>query len=157
MYGTTESGGLDGDGAIYRLTAGGALQITSQPATQLAFTGDDVAFSVATFGAGPVTYQWRRNGHPLTNGGNLSGCTSRTLMLTNIGTTDAALYSVVVSNSFGAVTSAGAALEIIVSPPVITTQPASQTILAGSIATFFVEASGDEPLSYQWQKDGTNL
>ena len=39
----------------------------------------------------------------------------------------------------------------------ITTQPASQTVTAGQTATFTVVASGSAPLSYQWQKNGTNL
>jgi len=44
------------------------------------------------------------------------------------------------------------------SPPpqavVITTQPASQTILIGRTATFSVAASGTGPLQYQWSKNG---
>jgi len=37
------------------------------------------------------------------------------------------------------------------SPPTITVQPASQTVVAGNPATFSVTASGDGALSYQWQ------
>lgn len=42
-------------------------------------------------------------------------------------------------------------------PPTITTQPASQTILAGQTATFSVTASGTAPLNYQWQKNGATI
>src|SRR5438876_699945 len=35
--------------------------------------------------------------------------------------------------------------------PVITTQPSSLTNIAGTTATFSVEATGTEPLHYQWQ------
>ncbi|MBI1760633.1 MAG: putative Ig domain-containing protein, partial [Acidobacteria bacterium] len=41
-------------------------------------------------------------------------------------------------------------------PPVITTQPASQTIAAGASVTFSVAASGTN-LSYQWRKNSSNL
>jgi hypothetical protein len=41
--------------------------------------------------------------------------------------------------------------------PTITTQPASQTVTAGQTATFSVAASGTAPLSYQWQKNGSNI
>jgi glucose/arabinose dehydrogenase len=41
--------------------------------------------------------------------------------------------------------------------PVITSQPASQTVTAGQPATFSVAASGANPLSYQWKKNGTNI
>ena len=41
--------------------------------------------------------------------------------------------------------------------PSITTQPVSQTALAGSTMVFSVTAEGAGPLSYQWQFNGTNL
>jgi len=41
--------------------------------------------------------------------------------------------------------------------PSITTQPVSQTVTAGQTATFLVAASGEAPLSYQWQKNGTSI
>lgn len=41
------------------------------------------------------------------------------------------------------------------SPPLITTQPTSQSVLLGSQATFSVVATGSVPLSYQWYKNGT--
>lgn len=42
-------------------------------------------------------------------------------------------------------------------PPSIIAQPQSQTVFVGSNATFSVIASGDPPVSYQWQKNGVNL
>jgi hypothetical protein len=39
----------------------------------------------------------------------------------------------------------------------ITAQPANQTVTAGQTATFAVVASGSVPLTYQWQKSGTNI
>ena len=36
------------------------------------------------------------------------------------------------------------------SPPVITSQPANQSVIAGGAATFSVSANGTQPLSYQW-------
>ncbi|HLY11134.1 MAG TPA: malectin domain-containing carbohydrate-binding protein, partial [Planctomycetota bacterium] len=52
-------------------------------------------------------------------------------------------------------------LEIIASGggsgPTITTQPSNQTVTAGQPATFSVTASGTAPLSYQWQKNGTDI
>ena len=46
---------------------------------------------------------------------------------------------------------------IITNPPVITTQPQSQTVVEGSNVTFSVTATGCLPLSYQWNCNGTNL
>src|SRR5207244_983285 len=41
--------------------------------------------------------------------------------------------------------------------PAITTQPASQMVVAGQTATFTVTATGTAPLSYQWQSNGTAI
>ncbi len=157
LYGTTQNGGASGWGAIFRLSIDSPLQITQQPQPQLAFAGDAATFSVATFGSLPVSYQWLKNGTSLSDGGNLSGSSSRRLTLTNIGVADAAMYSVVVSNLYGAVTSAGARLEVIFSPPYLISGPEAQTVLVGATATLSVEAGGDGPLSFQWQENGTNL
>ncbi len=45
----------------------------------------------------------------------------------------------------------------VVTVPVITQSPASQTVTLGQPANFFVLASGVPTLSYQWRKGGTNL
>ncbi len=42
-------------------------------------------------------------------------------------------------------------------PPNITVQPASQTVDAGSSASFLAVASGPEPLAYQWRRNGIDL
>ena len=42
-------------------------------------------------------------------------------------------------------------------PPVITAQPGSQTVPAGSNVVLSVTANGVTPLSYQWSFNGTNL
>ncbi len=41
--------------------------------------------------------------------------------------------------------------------PTITVQPIGQESSAGSVVTFTVVAVGDEPLSYQWRKEGIDL
>jgi hypothetical protein len=41
--------------------------------------------------------------------------------------------------------------------PVIKTEPANQSVNVGQTATFSVLAIGSTPLSYQWQKGGTNI
>jgi hypothetical protein len=42
-------------------------------------------------------------------------------------------------------------------PPFIITPPADHTVPFGSNVVFAVSASGSNPLSYQWRKDGTNI
>ncbi len=157
LYGTTQTGGSAGDGTVYKLSINGPLQITGQPQDQSAYIGGNALFTVATSGSAPVFYQWQQDGVDLTNGGNISGANTATLRITNITADAAAFYSVMVSNGFSNLTSDYAVLEVILSPPKITTQPASQTRVAGTTAMFSVGVMGDQPLFYQWQKNGTNL
>ncbi|HTL59116.1 MAG TPA: carboxypeptidase regulatory-like domain-containing protein [Candidatus Limnocylindrales bacterium] len=42
-------------------------------------------------------------------------------------------------------------------PPSISTQPAGQTVVAGTSATFLVVAGGSSPLSYQWRLNGNSI
>lgn len=41
--------------------------------------------------------------------------------------------------------------------PAITTQPQNQNVAAGGSVTFTVQATGTEPLSYQWRFNGTDI
>ena len=42
-------------------------------------------------------------------------------------------------------------------PPKITTHPADQTVVEGETATFTIVATGLGTLTYQWQRDGTDI
>ncbi len=42
-------------------------------------------------------------------------------------------------------------------PPTITSQPQSDTVVAGDAASFSVTATGSTPLYYQWRKNGTPI
>jgi hypothetical protein len=97
----------------------------------------------------PLAYQWRFNGT------DLSGATDATLLLTNVQPAAAGVYSVVVTNAFGAVTSSNAVLSLI--PLLITAQPQDQIRWPGATAAFCVTVQANAPLVYQWQFNGTNL
>jgi hypothetical protein len=127
-----------------------APTITAQPVNATVLAGQSVAFSVMTTGTPAPTYQWRRNGAAL------AGQTSVTLSLSNVSASDAGNYDVVVTNSAGAVTSVAAVLTINVAPT-ISSQPASQVVAQGQIATFSVSATGTPAPTFQWRKNGTSI
>jgi uncharacterized delta-60 repeat protein len=85
--------------------------ITAQSGNQSVAAGLTVDFSVYAIGTAPLLYQWSRNGAPLAT------ATNWLLTLTNVQASDAASYSVVVSNSFGTRTSAVASLTVNLSLP----------------------------------------
>lgn len=157
LYGTTQNGGANGQGTIFRLSVISAPHITAQPASQSMYEGADVAFSVAVIASPQIYYQWRRDGTNLGNFGHVSGATARVLRLSGVTPGDVGNYSVSVSNTLGAVTSSDALLQVAVSGPIIVTQPTNQTVAPGTNVAFSVTATGNQPLTYRWQKDGNTL
>ena len=124
--------------------------ITTQPASQTVSVGANANFSVVASGTLPLGYQWRFNG------ASIAGASASSYTKVNVQTNDAGNYSVVVSNVAGTVTSSNAVLAIN-TPPTITGQPQSQTVIAGNNASFSVTATGTSPLYYQWRSNSTNI
>jgi alpha-tubulin suppressor-like RCC1 family protein len=120
-----------------------------QPVSRTNNGATTASFSVLVHSNSVVTYQWQKNGAPLSDGGNISGAATATLSLANVALADAANYSVIASSLAGSVTSSVATLSVITAP-IISAQPASRTNNAGTTATFTVGAAGTVPLAYQW-------
>ncbi|MGA2174598.1 MAG: immunoglobulin domain-containing protein [Verrucomicrobiota bacterium] len=136
--------------AVATLTVLYPPSITVQPASEAAGIGYSAAFTVTADGTDPLSYQWQFDGT------NLSGATDSILTLTNVSTNEAGNYTVVVTNNYGSVTSAVAALTVGLAP-VIDSEPASQTALAAGTASFTVAVSGTGPFTYQWQLNGVSF
>ena len=124
------------------LTLNAPPSITNQPANLTVATGQNAAFTVGAAGTAPLRYRWRFNA---TN--NLSSATNASLTITNAQSTNAGDYTVVVTNAYGAVTSAIATLTVSNQPPTITTQPVDQVVFVTQTASFFVAATGGRSVS----------
>ena len=102
-----------------KLTVNGTLAvsapvvITNQPQAAAVFAGASTSFSVGATGSPPFGYQWFLNGTNLPNAAALA-----TLLLTNVSTSAAGNYTVVVTNSVSSATSAVAGLTVMI-PPVL--------------------------------------
>src|SRR5208282_5268746 len=105
------------------------------------FAGASATFSVVAGGVAPLAYQW------LLNNADISGATSSSYRVSTAHSADAGIYEVIVSNSYGAVTSQVATLTV--SNISIITQPTSQLAYQGASATFSVVATAAAPLAYQ--------
>lgn len=122
--------------------------IISQPADYSTTNGGSASFSLTAQSAFPLSYQW------LQNGTNLDTATSPTLNLSSLDTnSDGFTYQCIVTNAYGAATSAVATLNVTLTPvgPVITSHTNLVTAFVGGTVTFVpVTARGTQPFSYQW-------
>jgi len=91
--------------------------IDQQPTSQVSPLGQAVQFNVlASATTGTLSYQWRKDGVALTDGGNISGATTATLTVDPVGLGDAGSYDVVVSDDCASI-AGNAALLTIMFPP----------------------------------------
>jgi hypothetical protein len=130
--------------------ADAGLRAFVSPSLLDAMRGSNAVFSASTTGIGPFTYQWRFNGTPIPNATNPNLAFS-VLQLTNAGD-----YSVIVSNAMGYTIGPEARLRVHL-PFAIVSPAQTNTVITGDDHTWTVVVSGETPISYQWQFNGTNL
>lgn len=124
--------------------------ITNEPANYATIVGGSATFTVGVQSVFALGYQW------LENGTALSGQTNATLALSGLDTSfNGDTYQCIVSNAYGAVTSAPPALlTVTVSPvaPTITNAVNYLNEYVNGIAVLpaVLPAGGTQPFTYQW-------
>lgn len=142
------------EGALYYLARGNGTigkisypnssppAITSQPSSVTVPVGASATFSVSANGSTPFSYQWQRNGV------NIAGATLGSYTLNEAQSADnGAAFRVVVTNSFGSVTSKAATLTVTSNTPPsvsITAPSVGATYTGGSVLNFSGTASDAE-------------
>ncbi|MAE32297.1 MAG: hypothetical protein CMO43_12050, partial [Verrucomicrobiales bacterium] len=126
------------------------IVIAEQPSGSTKVLGETVTVAVAVTGSEPISYQW------LHNGNEVAGANGSTIVLENLSAADAGQYRVRVSNPAGELLSQ-VALVLVDSPPEIVGLSGDQSAPVGGSVELTVEAVGNEPLAYQWAKDGVLL
>jgi hypothetical protein len=137
--------------AVATLTILGPPIISVQPVSRTVPAGTNLSFGVTASGLAALSYQWRFNG------GELFTKTNSSLSLTNVQSANAGNYDVVITNVYGAVTSTVATLTVLSAPPTISLQPTSRVASVGQNISLTVVAKGTEPMTCQWQFNGTDL
>jgi hypothetical protein len=88
--------------------------------------GLSATFSVTASGTAPLTYQWTKDGAPV------SGATSSSYSISDVQAANVGTYQVIVTSAaLLSDTSNGAILTVTPAAPSITTQPLSQTVSTG--------------------------
>ena len=106
-------------------------------------------------GTAPFTYQWQK---PIANGTyvNIIGATDSNYTISDVQLTDSKTYRVQVQNTFGNITSNAATL-VAGTAPSIVSHPVDLNGTVGTDVTITATATGTDPLSYQWRRDGVDL
>jgi hypothetical protein len=133
-----------------------APTIQTQPQSASLPPNNSVSFQVVASGSKILSYQWKKNGVALSNGGKISGAQSAILTIADILSADGGNYSVTISNAAGTITSANALLTIVTPPITILDQPLTQTVLTDSTVSFSVRFTGTRT-GYDWYKDGVKI
>jgi uncharacterized repeat protein (TIGR03803 family) len=142
LYGTTSCGGSLGNGVLFSLAL--APSVATSPQTQTAYLGSTVDLITHAVGDSPLYYLYYANGT------NLVCCSTNSILeLTNVQIASIGSYTVVITNSFGAVTSSPAVLNVI---PAVEQRPAVAIPLMGDIgASLNVEYTANLTSPVIWQ------
>jgi alpha-tubulin suppressor-like RCC1 family protein len=116
---TNAFGAVTSSPALLTVVASPPSLLTS-PRSQTDFVGWSLDFMASARGSLPLTYLWFLNDRAL------SGASGTTVHLANLQLSDSGTYTVVVTNAFGAATSAPAILKVIARPP----HPPAGTVVA---------------------------
>ena len=116
-----------------------------------------MTFTVAATAVPSATYEWKKDGLTLSDGGKISGAQTASLTITGVTSDDVGTYSCTATNVCGSDTKS--ATLAVYDETKITTQPLTQTVCPGSNhpVTFTAAATGSGALSYQWQKNGGDI
>ena len=145
---TNSYGAVTSSIASLTVSADPPVNVITPPANTSGVLGGSASFTVAANG-GTLTYQWYQGATPI------SGGTNATLNLSNLTTNSAGSYTVLINNSCG--NASQSATLTINTPPVITQQPANQSVFVGGSASFSVTATGTTPLVYQWRSNSVPI
>lgn len=118
-------------------------EIVSQPVSTNVILSSTIRLQVSAIGASTLSYQWRFNGTNLLNQGPVSGTTTTTLQITNAAFANGGPYEVVVSNSYGSITSAVAQVTVISQPGSVNLAKAAVGGIGGDIYDLLIRTNGN--------------
>jgi len=129
------------------------LSFVTHPTNQFVNPGDTVTFSVSFRGLPRPTFQWLRNGAPI------SGARFPTYTVGSVADEHAGRYEVVLSNIFEVVTSTPAILTLNTTsvPPTIIERPTEFRVFVDQNAFFRCIATGLPQPTYRWRKNGVTM
>jgi hypothetical protein len=87
------------------------------PAAAASCPGGPLVVEAVASGFGPLSYQWRKGGVPLADGGSISGATTPTLQIDPVTAGDTGSYDLVVTDLCGSASTAPVAVSVLTALP----------------------------------------
>jgi hypothetical protein len=154
------TGDIDGNGTPDLVTGSGWILLNTRLAVRVPVTigvcvGSPATLTAHAGGTGAISYQWRKGGAPISDGGGISGSQTSTLTIASTTLANAGSYDVVVNDACGTVTSAAVSLAVDTKPAIPSiSAPASVPPLSTGVVASVPAASGH---SYQWTITGGSI
>jgi hypothetical protein len=118
------------------------LEFYAEPGNQTVDVGSSAFLSAGVHGSEPLSCQWKFNGH------DIAGAIGDIYVISSTTTNDAGVYSIVVTNASGVITSSNALLTV--------TLPSFQALTRISNGLVQLRFTGS-PSTYYWIERTTNL
>ena len=131
---------------------GNAPVVTTQPSNVTVADSTSVTFTAAASGTPVPTVQWQTSSDGGVTYTNVSGATAASLTFTTLIAQSGNRYRAVFTNSSGSATTNAAVLTVTGTAPLVTGNPANQTVTNGSSVSFTASASGVPAPLVQWQQ-----
>jgi hypothetical protein len=135
-------------------SAGIPPYVITQPTNSIMAINSTGALAANASGTAPVTYRWYKGGSPLSNSGDISGVTTPTLTISPAALADAGGYELVITNLYGAITSAVATVTVVSGPIISPDLAATNEVFIGTPARLTVGLSGTAPFNNGWTFNG---
>ena len=131
-----------------KLSVSIAPVLLRQIENQELLAGSTLKLQVSASGTEPLTYNWYRGGDLYSSGADAA------LSIVSSTQQDGGFYQVEVVNAIGSVRSTVAEV-VVVEPVKIVGHPIDETVIQGGNGLLAVQATGSEPINYQWYHNGT--
>ena len=126
------------------------LLIVQQPTNTSCALGGTAVLSAVVEGAGPLGFQWLKDGAPLSSNGRISGVASNVLTVTDVQMGDGGWFSLSVSNSAQSLVSSEVLLKVLMpnAPTNVTANPLPFGTVGRGYGHLMTAAGGTAP--YTW-------
>lgn len=137
-------------GASYIARWSPDIVVRSLPRTTDVCLGQTAAMSIRMATSAEYTYQWKKNGVDMVNGGRVTGAQGSVLQISGAQFGDTGVYSCAVTNDCGVFESPGAQLTVRTGPSLSQLSPSVVQVTSGGVATVRYALASTTSSTMRW-------